>query len=139
MYSFPTAQRSGASISNYSNDVEVTGPMGPLGKFQATGSSNVSELQLSREFPIADRCTNRWAGWRFPSPRKISLTHSLSISLSHLLRSEGSGAQNWLRASCPGSHTLRMQHLFQEVNVKPPTIPNPLDDRSSKKKKSLLK
>ena len=101
--------------------------MGPLGKFQATGSSNVSEHKLSREFPIADRCTNRWAGWRFPCPRKISLTNSLSISLSHLLRSEGNCVQNWLSANCPGSHTPRKKHLFQEANVKPPTIPNPLD------------
>lgn len=94
-------------LSNYS---KVTGPMGPLGKFQATGSSKDSGRELSREFPMADRCPDRWAGWRVPSlPEKnIPYPFTLHLKKSSPREPRKHWVQHWARAHLPGSHTPRL-------------------------------
>lgn len=130
---FHSALKSGPSTSNYS---KVTGPMGPQGKFQAPGSSDVRGRKFSREFPGLDRCTNRWAGWRVPVLPEKNTPHPFTPHRSKSASREPRKACVQDGGQGPPSRKSQPQkdcHLFQEADDEPPPTPNPLDYKLPKR------
>lgn len=105
-----------------------------LGQWEPWGSSRLPGVQMSVDVSSAGNfpwrtgaATGGLEGESPPSLRKTALTHSLSISISHLLGSQGNTGSN--TGPGPTFQEVTPQNecpLFREAKVEPPPSPNPV-------------
>lgn len=119
-------------FSNRLADVRSLGP-GTPGEVPGSWELKRQRAEAKQGISCRGQVHQQVAGGRVPSPRKTSLTHSLSISVSHRLGSQGNTVSN----TGPGPTTRKSRpqnegRLFQEANGE-----HPLDEKSSKTKSSL--